>query len=299
MQSLTLQRDGVELTAQLHGNGSGPLLVLLHGFPDTPHSWDQLIPSFVAAGYQVLTPWLRGYTRASAKQNAAYDLLSVAADIEAWRQQLNPEQAHLVGHDWGAVVANVLAGQQSSPQQSHWQTISLLAVPPMPNQAQWRQLLPQLPRQLWYSSYMAVMQLSASHRLLTRKQAQHVRRLWQKWSPSWDFSEQQFAPVQKLFSDPQIAWASTRYYRNLFRWHNPRVRQAFRFMQQPFVVPTLALAGLGDGCMHSSTHKQIAATASLRGQLQVKQLPGCGHFLQAEQPDIVADILLEHFRQAA
>jgi pimeloyl-ACP methyl ester carboxylesterase len=302
MQQLTLDHDGISLSAELYGDDKAALVILVHGFPDTPHSWQQVVPRLVDAGYRVLTPWLRGYTLGSATAEARYDLLSVAADIDAWRRHLNADQAHLVGHDWGAAVANVLAGQQQDQDQHHkqpWTTVSLLAVPPMPVKAQWRKLLPQLPRQLAYSSYMPVMQLSASHRLLTRNNAAYVRRLWQKWSPSWEFSTAQFEPTKTVFSNPQLAWASTRYYRNLFRWHDPRVRQAISLMQQPFVTPTLALAGLDDGCMHASTHQQIAATASLRGQLTVKQLPGCGHFLQAEQPEIVADILLEHFRQAA
>lgn len=304
-RKLQLARDGLVLSANLYGDSEGnsnkPLLVLLHGFPDTPHSWDELLPNFLAAGYQVLTPWLRGYTQGSAKRGASYDLLSVAADIDAWRRELKVEQAHLVGHDWGAAVANVLAGQQAGAQAGHcphWQTISLLAVPPMPQVGQWLGLMPQLPKQALYSAYMPVMQLSASHRLLTRNNAAYVRRLWQRWSPGWQFSHNEFAPAQQVFTQPKLAWASTRYYRNLFRWYDPAVRQAFKLMQRPFNVPTLVLVGENDGCMHPQTHALIEQTRLSSAEFQMAVLPNCGHFLQAEQPQAVAEALIKHLRHA-
>lgn len=131
-RKLQIERDGLALSANLYGEGDAPLVVLVHGFPDTPHSWDKLVPILLSAGYRVLAPWLRGYTYGSAKRSARYDLLSVAADIDTWRRELKAEQAHLVGHDWGAAIANVLAGQQANTS-PHWQTISLLAVPPLPS----------------------------------------------------------------------------------------------------------------------------------------------------------------------
>jgi len=299
-RELYLEHDGLILSASLYGQHDAPLVILVHGFPDTPYSWNKLVPIFLSAGYQVLTPWLRGYTPGSAKRGARYDLLSVAADIEAWRRELKANQTHLVGHDWGAVVANVLAGQLADSK--HWRSISLLAIPPLPPASQWPILLPQLPRQLSYSSYMAVMQLSVSHRLLSRNNAAYVEKLWRRWSPDWAFSANDIAPAREVFSDPELAWAATRYYRQLFRWHDPRVRDAFHLMSKPFTVPTLALAGVNDGCMHARTHEVIAQALELpsssRGLLHMQMLPNCGHFLHAEQPRTVAAILLAHFARS-
>ena len=300
-QALELRRDGLILSASLYGDDKAPLVVLLHGFPDTPYSWDQLVPRLVSAGYRVLTPWLRGYTLGSANRSARYDLIAVADDIEAWRQHLLADQVHLVGHDWGAAVAMVLAGAESAgttPRAVRWASISLLAVPPMPQGSQWRALLPHLPQQLRLSSYMPVMQASASHWLLSRNNAEYVRRIWQRWSPGWAFSDQDFAPARLVFSDPKLAWASTRYYRNLFTVHRAHTRAAFRRMAQPFRVPTLALAGEQDGCMSPDTHRIIADAPASRGPLRAIQLPDCGHFLHAEQPEQVASLLLEHFAAA-
>lgn len=294
---LRLRRDGLSLSALQYGDEQSPLVILLHGFPDTPYGWDQVVPQLVDAGYCVLTPWLRGYTEGSARSGARYDLLSVAADIEAWRQHMLAEHVHLVGHDWGAAIVSVLAGQYRD-QPGRYRSLSLLAVPPLPHASQWQQLLPYLPRQLLYSAYMPLMQLGFSHRLLTRNNAAYVRRIWQRWSPGWGFSDSQFAPTRLVFSDRRLAWAATRYYRNLFRWHDPRVRQAFAFMARPFAVPALALAGEQDGCMNIDTHRIIGQAPPERGPLRSVQLQQCGHFLQAEQPERVAQHLLAHFAAA-
>ncbi len=294
---LRLRRDGLSLSALRYGPDDAPLVILLHGFPDTPYSWDQVVPGLVEAGYCVLVPWLRGYTRDSASRRAAYDLLSVAADIEAWRQHMLADAVHLVGHDWGAAIASVLAGQYRD-QPGRYRSLSLLAVPPVPHASQWSRLLRYLPRQLAYSAYMPVMQLSASHRFLTHNNAAAVRRIWQRWSPGWAFSDAQFAPTRLLFSDAELAWASTRYYRNLFRLHDARVRRAYAYMARPFAIPTLALAGEEDGCMNIDTHRIIGDAPVARGPLRAVQLPACGHFLHAEQPEQVTQLLLAHFRQA-
>lgn len=298
-QTLHLRRDGLTLSAGLYGEDDAPLVILLHGFPDTPYSWDRVLPHLVAAGYRVLTPWLRGYTPESAKRGARYDLIAVAEDIEAWRQHLVADQVHLVGHDWGAVVAMVLGGTPP-PAAAHagpWKTLSLLAVPPLPHASQWRELLPYLPRQLRLSAYMPVMQLGFSHRLLTRNNAEYVRQIWRKWSPGWHFDDADFAPARLVFSDPALAWASTRYYRNLFTLHRATTRQTFARMARRFRVPTLALAGAQDGCMSAQTHRIIGNAPAQRGLLRAVQLPDCGHFLQAEKPDEVARCLLEHFQR--
>ncbi|MGJ8668822.1 MAG: alpha/beta fold hydrolase [Oceanococcus sp.] len=296
-KTLHIKRDGLDLSALFYGDDKAPLVILLHGFPDTPYSWDQVVPTLLDAGYCVLVPWLRGYTRGSVSRQARYDLLSVAADIEAWRQHLLADTAHLVGHDWGAAIAMVLAGQGSDTCR-RYRSLSLLAVPPVPHSSQWLKLLPQLPQQLWLSSYMPVMQLTWSHRLLTRNNAAKVHKIWRQWSPGWPFSEAQFAPTRLVFNDPQTAWASTRYYRNLFRLHDPAVREAFGLMARPFTVPTLALAGENDGCMHSKTHRVIADSPPQRGPLTAVQLADCGHFLHAERPHEVSRHLLQHFHAA-
>ncbi|MFB8000848.1 alpha/beta fold hydrolase [Nocardia sp. NPDC056000] len=284
--ALELRRDGLLLSARQFGEADAPLVMLLHGFPDSPHSWDGLIPLLVDSGFQVLTPWLRGYTPESARRHARYDLMAVADDIAAWHRALGGPPTHLVGHDWGAFAAMVLSKRQ--PRQ--WLSLTQLAIPPFgagfPAAA-----ARQLPRQTVMSSYIPVMQSGASHRLLTRHDAAFVRRLWRRWSPGWDFTDAEFAPTATVFTDPATARAATRYYRSLFTVHRAPTRRFHRvLMAAPAPIPTLALSGARDGCMSPPMQLALARSAGV----DAAQIPDAGHFLHAEQPAAVAEHLLPH-----
>lgn len=288
---LRLPRDGLVLDALLDGPDDAPLVLLVHGFPDTPHAWDALTPALVAAGYRVLRPWLRGYTVDSARADARYDLVAVADDLVAWRDSLGG-QAHLVGHDWGAVASmTAVAGDSRG-----WLSLSVLAIPPLQRLERAGTLLPV---QLWQSSYMLLLQSEAAPWLIRQRDAAYLRRLWRQWSPGWDFSEADFAPVRDAFAHPAIARAATRYYRSLFTPHRAGTRAFYTRLRRPLRVPVLALAGEGDGCLHAGLLDRIVDERLFPAGISQVVLAGCGHFLQAERPQAVADELLAHLRATA
>src|ERR1700722_18091638 len=90
--------------------GQGRPVVLLHGFPDSGRLWRHQVPALAGAGFQVIVPDLRGYGR-SDKPGAVedYSLLLLAGDVLAILADLEIDRAHVVGHDWGAALAWVLA----------------------------------------------------------------------------------------------------------------------------------------------------------------------------------------------
>ncbi|MFD8418510.1 alpha/beta fold hydrolase [Streptomyces sp. NPDC059466] len=100
--------DGVRLhVAEL---GEGPLVVLLHGFPESWYSWRHQFGALAAAGYRVVAPDQRGYARSTQPEAVeAYSLLHLAGDVIGLVDALGEENAVLVGHDWGAPVAWVTA----------------------------------------------------------------------------------------------------------------------------------------------------------------------------------------------
>jgi len=86
--------------------GSGPLVVLLHGFPELPSCWRHQVGPLVAAGYRVVAPYLRGYGDSPAPSDPrAYTADLLADDVAALIEASGEEQALVVGHDWGAAVA--------------------------------------------------------------------------------------------------------------------------------------------------------------------------------------------------
>lgn len=291
-----------------------PLVLLVHGFPDTPHSWYSVADQLVAAGYQVLMPWLRGYTTDSASRQASYDLIRCADDLAAWCHALGMPEAHLVGHDWGAVLAQLAAHSTMhsavpitathSPHITppiHWQSISLLAIPALYPLLKSTNALPALPKQLALSRYMAHLQSAHSWRWVSADHAAWVEKIWQRWSPSWLFTPRDIAAARATLSQPEIAWAATRYYRALFTPWQASTRQVYRIISRRIQQPLLLLAGADDGCMHAEFHQRLAGGIARHGNSLAKHeagsansvvLDGLGHFLHAENPDLIAGHLL-------
>jgi len=102
VQQITLESEGLRFSAL--AAGKGPLILCLHGFPDNYHSYDQQIPALVDAGFRVVVPMLRGYEPQSQPPDGDYHLNKMVKDVLGWIDQLGAEKAHLVGHDWGAVI---------------------------------------------------------------------------------------------------------------------------------------------------------------------------------------------------
>ena len=90
--------------------GDGPMVVLLHGFPEFWYGWRQQIAPLVKAGFRVVAPDLRGYNLSSQPDGfAAYTADKLAADVRGLIQERGAESAHVAGHDWGGTAAWTLA----------------------------------------------------------------------------------------------------------------------------------------------------------------------------------------------
>ena len=90
-------------------DGSGPLVLMLHGFPDTAHSWDDLRPRIAAKGYRAVSPFMRGYHPTAVPDRDA-DQETLARDALALIEALGADDAIIIGHDWGASAAYGAAG---------------------------------------------------------------------------------------------------------------------------------------------------------------------------------------------
>ena len=105
-----VDNNGVGIIYDVHGADDGIPVVLLHGFPDTARLWRNQIPALTAAGYRAIAPDLRGYGRSDKPEGVdAYGLLLLAGDVLAVLDDAGVQQARVVGHDWGAALAWVVA----------------------------------------------------------------------------------------------------------------------------------------------------------------------------------------------
>jgi len=262
-----------------HGDTDAPLALCIHGFPDHARSFETLAPALTAAGLRCVSPWLRGY--APSTLDGPFDVARIAADIVAIKRALSPNRpAVLIGHDWGA-IASYVALATDPGEFSHAVALAV------PHPLVWAHNTRRHPEQLRLSWYIAWFQLrGVADYTVKRDKLAFIDRLWRDWSPG-------YAPPMEYMRDLKRCLATSlpaplEYYRSTFSLH-PRAiaRRNAAFRQTRRIeVPTLYLHGSNDGCMlHMIGDGQERYFS--RG-FTSRTLPGVGHFLHLEAPDVVA-----------
>ena len=267
--------------------GEGPLVLLLHGFPDNADTWNAQLPALAASGYRAVAVQIRGYQPSSQPADGDYSLAACAGDVLAVLDQLGAERAHLVGHDWGAAIAYTAGA--AAPQR--FRSLVTLAVP---HSGRFTSEMISHPRQMRLSWYMFYFQLrGVAEWNLQRRDFGFLRRLWRDWSPGWEFSESDLAGVIDTFREPGVVPAALAYYRAALGLRSlPVSPGARRDLQFQVPVPTLALTGADDGCIDSDVFQQMMCPEDFPAGLAVSTLPAAGHFLHRESPQAVNELIV-------
>jgi pimeloyl-ACP methyl ester carboxylesterase len=260
--------DGVGIEYQVTGEGRP--VVLLHGFPDSGRLWRHQVPALAAAGFQVIVPDLRGYGR-SGRPDAveAYSLALLAGDVQAVLAAEQVSRAHVVGHDWGAALAWVLA--TFVPDQ-----VDHLAVLAVGHPATFLRTLEQ--RQL--SWYMLLFQFpGVAERWLTEDNWANFR----SWARHPD-ADQVIADLEATGSlTPGLNW-----YRANMRpgaWAGPPPQLP------PVPAPTMGIWSSGD--MALSEVQMTDSAQGTAGPFRYERLDGPGHWMQLDAPGQVNQLLLD------
>lgn len=123
----SLEANGIRM--HIAEQGTGPLVLLCHGFPESWYSWRHQLPALAAAGYRVVAPDMRGFGQTDRPQDIAqYTMLHMAGDMVGLLDELGVEQAVIVGHDWGAPVAWTSALMRPD----RFRAVAALSVPYLP-----------------------------------------------------------------------------------------------------------------------------------------------------------------------
>jgi pimeloyl-ACP methyl ester carboxylesterase len=210
--------------------GDGPLVVLFHGFPDTPHGWDTIATAVADAGHRVVTPWLRGYHPDTLVEDRGYGLQEISEDALALLDHLGADSAVLVGHDWGASM--VYGAASLAPER----VTSFCAVGiPHPS------LIKPSPSSAWAVRHFLALRMPWAERSVARNDFGYLDELYQRWSPNWSGPERDacLLHAKTAFADRRCLTGALAYYRAL----SPRTSGQVTRMPD---VPGLVVGGEHD-----------------------------------------------------
>ncbi|HKP60385.1 MAG TPA: alpha/beta hydrolase [Polyangiales bacterium] len=243
--------------------GRGPLVLLLHGFPDTPQTWDATRSALAKAGYRAVSPFMRGYAPTEIPAVEAYDADTLGRDVLALIEALGEERAFVVGHDWGAIAAYSAAGL--SPER-----VRMLITLAIAHPAATRPTL----RLVWGFRHIFRLRRRNAATSLRAGELRYVDELVQRWSPEWKVPPGETDAVKRVFREPGCLEAALAYYRAI----GPRLPQA----QRPKVrVPAAAFAGTSDIVPLAAYER---ARSRYEDRYEVVVMPG-GHFMHREHPE--------------
>jgi pimeloyl-ACP methyl ester carboxylesterase len=264
--------------------GEGPLVLLLHGFPEFWWAWRHQIVALAAAGYRAVAMDLRGYG-ASDKPPRGYDPFTLSGDIAAVIKSLGERDAVVAGHDWGAYVGWSLGV-------SHPGVLRGLVALSMPHPRRLRRTLIMERRQIEAASLILALQLPwLPERRLVDDDGEYVGRLLHAWSaPGWP-DEETVARYREAVQIPGVAHCAAEYFRWTMR-SLPRpdgVRFAHR-MRRPIAAPVLHLHGRLDPWILPASAQ--GSGQYVEGTYHWRLFDDAGHFPHEEVPDAVTTELL-------
>lgn len=265
---------------QLHVRviGTGPTVVLLHGFPDSSLGFRELCESLAERGFRAVAPDLRGYGLSSKPEGLeAYRSSALLEDLAALVRWTGEERVTLVGHDWGGTLAYCFASQ-------HPQLVERLVVMNAAHPESYARALTRS-RQLLRSWYMLLFQLRGlAEWLVTRRWVFHwlLHKLVAKREL---LSDGAVEAARRELLRPGVARAALSYYRAAMRY--PLA------CPQKILVPTLILWGVRDPALDASLLEDLPARVE---HLTIRRLEAAGHFVHWDEPEQVVSELSAFLR---
>ena len=288
------------LNVALHAAGpiDGPPVFLMHGFPYDIHAYADVAPLLAAQGCRVYVPYLRGFgaTRfLSSATPRSGEQAALGADLLALMDALNVPRAVLAGYDWGGRAACVVAALWPercagllSFNSYNIQNIAKAMVPDTPDNE----------RSLWYQYYFHSERGRAG---LAQDRRAVCRLLWKLWSPTWAFDDATFERSAAAFDNPDFVDVVIQSYRHRYALTpgDPDLLDIERRLatQPAITVPSITFDGADDGVRPVAPASQHARFFA--GARSHRVVPGVGHNMPQEVPQVLADAVMELVRTQA
>lgn len=253
--------------------GSGPLMLFLHGFPEFWYSWRHQIPEF-AKDHKVVAIDLRGYNDSDKPIDAsAYSMPEFINDVQGVIAGLGYDKCVLVGHDWGGAIAWSFA-------YAHPEMVERLIVLNMPHPAKFAEGL-RTPQQLFRSWYIFFFQLPFLPELLIQlNDYQALEQAFKGMAKNKNaFTNTDIEIYKNAFAKPGVLTAAVNYYRNVLQLGSS-LQRSWSVLE----VPTLMIWGEDD----IPLGKELTyGTEKYVRDFQINYISNCSHWVQQEQPQLV------------
>jgi pimeloyl-ACP methyl ester carboxylesterase len=271
------RRDEMVFDVRDAGPADGPVVVLLHGFPQSNSSWDAVIDRVTAQGYRCLAPNQRGYSPgARPPRRRDYRTSELVGDIEALIDASGAERVHVVGHDWGGFVAWALAAQLPSRLAS----VSPISVP---HPAAFINAL-LTSKQALASWYMLFFQLPwIPERFLLGRNESGLAATLQKGGMAPGAA----ARDAQAMAEPGALTAA-------LNWYRAMPFSGGRLVAHKITVPTMYVWSDNDTALLDKAAKASAGYVS--ADYRFETLGGVSHWIPEECADTLAELLLDWFR---
>lgn len=265
--------------------GQGPMLLLIHGYPDNAYSWEHQIRFFSQQGYRVIVPFTRGYLPTTARTEGYFDRATLANDMAELIRTLNDgEPAYLVGQDWGAAIGyGVLGAFPELVKRS-----VLLAVP---HPVEIMKTLKSSPKHVIRSFHWFLFQLPwLPEFLIKRRDGRFLKWLWKIWSPDFNDDSHVDHIVQSMLQDTSVE-DTLGYYRAALqpKFRDPALSDVWNRLNDQISVPTKVLCGRQD--MRREMLPRQTGMFTQSAQYCWQLVDNAGHFLHREQPEEVNEAI--------
>ena len=257
--------------------GQGEPLMLLHGWPQHWYCWHRVVPG-LASRYRLLMPDLRGFGWSDAPGHG-YDGPTFAADVVALLDELGLDRVKLIGHDWGGWAAFLLALEHPE----RLERMLVVNAPPP-----WPRLSAQLLKSLWRTWYVA---LNATVGPAVIGRTGYVPWFLGLGGKRHVFTQTETEIYRRALVEPARARASA----GLYRYYARVAVQVLlnkRYERERLTVPTRLVFGVDDFYVPAS---YLTGAERHGDDFTIELVPGCGHFMPQERPQLVVDTALELF----
>jgi pimeloyl-ACP methyl ester carboxylesterase len=253
-----------------------PLAVLVHGFPDTPHTWRHLGPDLADRGYRAVAPWLPGYDAPVGKPISVGTYARAVLDTR--REYRGDDRAVLIGHDWGAIAGYGAVAFDPAA----FSRFVARAVPPTAALAAGIFGYAQLKRSFYI---WLIQQVGLAEGVVVGPG--FFESLWADWSPGYDAGDD-VAELRRYVTSENIADVVGPY-RASFNpaFADPAAEAEAAASIQPPPVPTLYLHGNTDGALGVDILTDVETHLPAEGSV-FEIVDGVGHFLHLEQPELIS-----------